>query len=134
MPDRSTPPYLRTLTGVLAGCAGFTVLGALIGRGIAAVGDPTAAAVVPVVVCAACGFAAGGAFGANVALQRDHRSRAGAAATVVFVALVIVMVASAAIATSGGLPVFALLPVGPLLGALLAAQIAGPAQASPPPS
>lgn len=130
MSETSSASYLRTLLAILAGCAGFTVLGVGIGWGISKVGDPTAAAAVPVVVCAACGFVAGGAFAAHIVLQAVNRQRAGAAATVVLLLLLVSLVASGALATSTGLPFFLFLPAGPVLAAFLGVQIAGTAPAS----
>lgn len=132
MPVRKLSLYLQTLAAVGVGAVAFTALGALIGRGISAVGDPTAAAAVPVIVCAAFGFVVGGAFGCNVALQARGQSRSGMAATVVFVVLLVALVASGALATSTGLPFFAFLPLGPLLAALLASELSVPREAPAP--
>ena len=132
MPDRPLPLYLHSLVAIVAGCAGLTALGAGIGWGIAAIGDPTAAAVVPVVLCAALGFVSGGAFGASVALQARGQRRTGAAGAVVFIVMLVDLVGSVVVGNSTGLPFYVLLPLGPILAAFLASALANAGQPTAP--
>ena len=129
MPDQDPPAFLRTFIAIVVGCVGFTALGGGIGRAIALV-DPTAEAVVPVVICAALGFVIGGAFGCSVSLQARKRAHAGLASTVVFIVLLVTLIASAAVAASAGVPFLALLAAGPLLSAFLAVELSAPRTAT----
>ena len=120
MPERRSPAYRRTFGAIAVGSVAFAALGAGLGRGIAAVGDPTAAVAVPVVVCAAFGYAIGGAFGANVTLQGRGFPRAGLTSTVVLVVLLVTLAAAGALSSASGVPFYVLLPAGPLLAAAVA--------------